>query len=37
MAGALRFEMISDGKPMHASLMKGWRGKRLPRGRRPGR
>jgi ribonuclease R len=37
MAGALRFDMISDGKPMHASLMKGWRGKRLPKGRRPRR
>jgi len=30
-AGALRFEMLSDGTKMHASLMKGWHGKRMPR------
>jgi ribonuclease R len=33
-AGALRFEMISEGTRAHAALMKGWRGRRLPR-RRP--
>ena len=33
-AGALRFEMLSDGSRMHASLMKGWTGKRMPRQRR---
>ena len=32
-AGALRFEMLSEGKRGHVSLAKGWRGKRAPRHR----
>ena len=32
-AGALRFEMLSEGSKMLASLMKGWSGKRMPRQR----
>ncbi len=36
-AGAMRFEMLSDPKKAHASLMKGWRPKRMPAGRRPPR
>ncbi|MGI9479444.1 MAG: ribonuclease R [Hyphomicrobiaceae bacterium] len=35
MAGALRFEMLSEGKTGHISLAKGWRNKR-PSGRRRG-
>lgn len=34
MAGALRFEMLSQGKTGHVSLAKGWRNKRRPRNRR---
>jgi ribonuclease R len=34
MAGALRFEMLSEGKAGHVSLAKGWRNKRAPRNRR---
>jgi ribonuclease R len=33
-AGAMRFQMLSEPKKAHASLMKGWRPKRMP-GRRP--
>jgi len=33
-AGALRFEMLSEGKRGHVSLAKGWRGKRGVRSRR---
>ena len=33
-AGALRFEMLSQGKRGHVSLAKGWRGRRTVRGRR---
>jgi ribonuclease R len=36
-AGAMRFEMLSEPKKGHASLMKGWRPKRMPAGRRPPR
>ena len=36
-AGALRFEMLSEGKSGPASPMKGFSGKRIPRHRRPGR
>lgn len=37
-AGALRFEMISEGKRGGPAVsMKGFRGKRIPRNRRPGR
>ncbi len=40
-AGALRFEMLSEGKRGAAAAMKGsmkgFRGKRIPRNRRPGR
>ena len=36
-AGAMRFEMLSEAKKGHGSLMKGWRPKRVPgRRRRPG-
>jgi ribonuclease R len=35
-AGALRFEMLSEGREGHISLAKGWRGRRL-RPRRPRR
>ncbi|MFT5510148.1 MAG: ribonuclease R, partial [Hyphomicrobiaceae bacterium] len=34
MAGALRFEMLSEGKKGHVSLAKGWRNKPAPRNRR---
>lgn len=34
MAGALRFEMLSEGKTGHISLAKGWRNKRPSSGRR---
>lgn len=34
MAGALRFEMLSEGKTGHVSLGKGWRSKRAPRNKR---
>ena len=34
-AGALRFEMLSEPRKAHASLMKGWRPKRIPGRRRP--
>ena len=34
MAGALRFEMLSEGKAGRVSLAKGWRNKRAPRNRR---
>jgi ribonuclease R len=34
MAGALRFEMLSEAKSRHVSLAKGWRNKRPPRNRR---
>ncbi len=36
-AGALRFEMLSKGKRGHVASVKGFRGRRLPRQRRPGR
>ena len=36
-AGALRFDMISEGKRGHVKPIKGLRGKRIPRKRRPGR
>ncbi len=36
-AGALRFEMLSEGKRGTAAPMKGFRGKHIPRHRRPGR
>jgi ribonuclease R len=36
-AGALRFEMLSEGVKGHASLGKSGAGRRLPRGRRPPR
>ncbi len=39
-AGAMRFEMMSEAKKGHVSLMKGWRPKRMPGGRKrrgPGR
>ncbi len=36
-AGAMRFEMLSEPKTSHSSLMKGWRPKRMPAGRRPPR
>ena len=37
-AGALRFEMLSDGKEPRVSLAKGWRGRKQPhKGRRRGR
>jgi ribonuclease R len=32
-AGALRFEMLTRGKKGHVEPVKGWRGKRIPRGR----
>ena len=34
-AGAMRFEMLSEPRKAHASLMKGWRPKRIPGRRRP--
>lgn len=34
MAGALRFEMLSEGRTGHVSLAKGWRNKRPARNRR---
>ena len=36
-AGALRFEMLSEGKRGAAAPAKGFQGKRIPRHRRPGR
>ena len=36
-AGALRFEMLSEGKRGASAPMKGFQGKRIPRNRRPGR
>ncbi len=33
-AGAMRFQMLSEPKKAHVSLMKGWRPKRMPGGRR---
>jgi ribonuclease R len=36
-AGALRFEMLSEGKRGHVAEVKGFRGKRIPRSGRPGR
>ena len=38
-AGAMRFEMLSEPRKGHVSLMKGWRPKRVPgsRGRAAGR
>ncbi len=36
-AGALRFEMLSEGKKGHVSLSKGWRNQRTRRGHRSGR
>jgi ribonuclease R len=36
-AGALRFEMLSQGKKGDLKPVKGWRGRRLPRGRRGAR
>jgi ribonuclease R len=37
-AGAMRFEMLSEARKGHVSLMKGWRPKRMPGKRRfPGR
>jgi ribonuclease R len=33
-AGALRFDMLSEGRKGHVSLAKGWRGRRTGRGRR---
>ena len=36
-AGALRFEMLSEGKRGPITPMKGFRGKHIPRHRRPGR
>lgn len=33
-AGAMRFQMLSEPKKAHASLMKGWRPKRMPGGGR---
>jgi ribonuclease R len=35
-AGALRFEMLSEGRSGTGALAKGWRGRRVPRHRRPG-
>ncbi len=34
-AGAMRFEMLSEPRKGHVSLMKGWRPKRMPGRRRP--
>lgn len=36
-AGALRFEMLSEGKRGHVAPVKGFRGRQIPRNRRPGR
>ncbi len=36
-AGALRFEMMSEGKRGHVAPVKGFRGRHIPRHRRPGR
>lgn len=36
-AGALRFEMVSEGKRGHVAMPTGLKGKRMMRNRRPGR